>query len=30
MKLDNTDPTWGTVAAGHVPEVLYHGTRADL
>jgi len=30
MKLDNTDPTYGTVAAGHVPDVLYHGTRADL
>lgn len=30
MKLDNTDPTYGTVAAGHVPDVLYHGTKADL
>ncbi|MBX3477168.1 MAG: NAD(+)--rifampin ADP-ribosyltransferase [Brevundimonas sp.] len=30
MKLDNTDPTYGTVAAGHAPDVLYHGTRADL
>ena len=26
----NTDPTYGTVAAGGVPETLYHGTRADL
>lgn len=26
----NTDPTYGTVAAGGVPDVLYHGTRADL
>jgi len=26
----NTDPTYGTVAAGGVPEILYHGTRADL
>ena len=30
MKLDNTDPTYGTVAAGQVPDTLYHGTRADL
>lgn len=30
MKLDNTDPTYGTVAAGHVPDVLYHGTKAQL
>jgi hypothetical protein len=26
----NTDPAYGTVAAGGVPETLYHGTRADL
>ncbi|WGM30232.1 NAD(+)--rifampin ADP-ribosyltransferase [Brevundimonas sp. NIBR11] len=26
----NTDPTYGTVAAGGVPHTLYHGTRADL
>lgn len=26
----NTDPTFGTVAAGGVPDTLYHGTRADL
>lgn len=26
----NTDSTFGTVAAGGVPDVLYHGTRADL
>lgn len=26
----NTDPTFGTVASGGVPNVLYHGTRADL
>lgn len=26
----DTDPTYGTVAAGGVPETLYHGTRAQL
>lgn len=26
----NTDPTYGTVASGGVPSILYHGTRADL
>ncbi|WP_428150294.1 NAD(+)--rifampin ADP-ribosyltransferase [Brevundimonas sp.] len=26
----NSDPTYGTVAAGGVPSTLYHGTRADL
>lgn len=26
----NTDPTYGTVAAGAVPDTLYHGTRAQL
>ena len=26
----NTDPTYGTVAAGGVPATLYHGTRANL
>ena len=26
----SSDPTYGTVAAGGVPSILYHGTRADL
>ena len=28
--MDIEDPAYGTVAAGHVPSILYHGTRADL